>query len=159
MRYSYDARVLGIALAGSLVACAGRVSETTVRAAVARTNAALDSAFRRGDANAAAALFDEDAVLSLEFVPDWRGRGVVRTSLAQFFSSNIVTAYTLSPDELEVYGDFAYERGTFMWAARPKGQTPGAPRQLRYAAVRRRGPDGVWRIHRYLENSTALPPR
>ena len=83
----------------------------------------------------------------------------VRTSLAQFFRGNVVTAYTLAPDELEVYGDVAYERGTFTWAAGPKAQTPAAPRRLRYAAVRRRGPDGTWRIHRYIENSTALPPR
>jgi uncharacterized protein (TIGR02246 family) len=123
-----------------------------------RANAALDSAFRRGDDAAAAALMTEDVVLSLEGVPDWRGREVVRGNLAGFFAGNAVAAFTLVPDELEAYGEVAYERGTFTWAGGPKGQ-PAPARQVRYSLVRRRGPDGVWRIHRYIENSPAPAPR
>jgi ketosteroid isomerase-like protein len=82
----------------------------------------------------------------------------VRGNLARFFSGNTVAAFTLVPDELETYGDVAYERGTFTWVGGSKGQLSPA-RQARYSLVRRRGRDGVWRIHRYIENSPAPVPR
>ena len=122
-------------------------------------NAALDSAFRLGDANAVAALTTEDVVLSLENVPDWRGREAVRDSLAQFFAGNTVAAFTLAPAESEEYGDVAYERGTFTWISAANGERPVARRSLRYSIVRHRGPDGVWRLHRYIENSTEVAPQ
>ena len=83
----------------------------------------------------------------------------MRDALVQFFAGNTVAAFTLAPDESEEYGDVAYERGTFTWISATNGQPSVARRNLRYSTVRQRGPDGVWRLHRYIENSAeAAPP-
>jgi hypothetical protein len=84
----------------------------------------------------------------------------VRESLVQFFGGNTVAAFTLAPEESEEYGDVAYERGTFTWMSGAKGQPPTPARHLlRYSIVRHRGTDGVWRIHRYIENSPQPAPQ
>jgi uncharacterized protein (TIGR02246 family) len=159
--HAHDGGLLAATL-GALVATAcaqhdSRADSATFQVVADSANAALDSAFRRGDAAAATALMTDDVVLALECVPDWVGRDAVRTNLGQFFAGNAVAAFTLTPDEIEAYGDLAYERGTFTWASGPKGQPTSSPRQARYSLVRHRGPDGVWRIRRYLENSPERP--
>lgn len=123
---------------------------------VAPRNAALDSAYRRGDASAAAAEFTDSVVIAAEGIPDLTPRRTVQDLLAQFFSANRVASFTLQPLELSVAGNQAFERGTFVWSAGPKSG-PLTSRNGRYFVLRVREPDGVWRIHRYIENCLPAP--
>jgi uncharacterized protein (TIGR02246 family) len=124
-----------------------------VQAAIVSANASFDSAYRRGDAAAAADLMTEDVVLSLDGLPDVRGRAAMRDLLSNFFVANVAKALTLVPIEFEVYGDVAYERGSMTWIGGPKGQATYPVQNLRYSVVRHRGADGAWRIHRLIETS------
>lgn len=144
-------------VATSISACAA-VSGTsgTIDTVALPANAAFDSAYRSGDADAVAALMTEDAVISAEGVPDVTGRTVIRDVLARLFESSRVGAFTLQPVELEIAGAFAFERGTFIFSSGPKDGEQTA-RMGRYTLIRRRGSDGRWLLHRYMENCLPSP--
>ena len=149
----------GVALAIGCLSCASPGAAPTsaaVRAVVDRENAALDIAFRGGDAIAAAGLMTDDVVLSLIGVPDWVGRETVQRHLAELFAANTVAAHTFTPTEVEVYGDVAFERGDLTWIGGPKGKPAPPATHARYTLIRRRGSDGSWHIRRYIENA-AVP--
>jgi uncharacterized protein (TIGR02246 family) len=158
-RFSVSAFVvacLGLAVSAG----AGRAQKPTAaaaaRAQIELALARLDSVSRAGDADGNAALFTEDAVVSLGTLDDVRGRDALRSAMVGFYQRNVVQAHQLQLTELEVYGDVAYSRGTYLWVAGARGQ-PATTERGRYAAVWQRGADGLWRIHRYLENLLPSP--
>src|SRR5687767_1666677 len=83
---------------------AGRLSVSDPLSVVTSANAALDSAYRHGDADAAAALLTDSVVLSAENIPDLAGRRTIRDLLTQFFAANSVQAFTLRPIEVQIFG-------------------------------------------------------
>ena len=119
-------------------------------------NAALDSAYRKGDADAIAALLSDSVVMSAENIPDLSGRSTLRDVMTQFFVGNTVHEFSLRAAEVRTFGDNFFERGVFTWTAAPKGST-AVPRNGRYMLLRIRGEDGAWRIHRYIENCLPAP--
>lgn len=145
-----------LAFAVSCSQAIGSSSPGAISVIAAPVNAALDTAYRRGNATAAVALMTDSVVISAEGIPDLSGRPTVRDLLTQFFAGNTVEAFTLQPIELQLYGNQAFERGTFLWAAGPKGGTI-TRRKGRYTILRVRESDGAWRIHRYLENCLPAP--
>lgn len=146
----------GTSLTVSCTSAVVRAGPDAIRTVSVPANAALDSAYRRGDADAAAALMSESVVLSAENVPDLIGRSTIRDVMRQFFTTSSVEAFTLSAAEIQIYGDHAFERGTFVWSAGPKGE-PAIRRNGRYMLLRVRDSDGVWKIHRYIENCLPAP--
>ena len=131
-----------------------------VRAKILSVGSAIDTAFRRGDAEGAAAYFTDDAVMSPAEQSDVNGRAGVRAFFANFLAGNAVSYFTTQPTAIEVCDSLAYERGTFAWAFVPRGQ-PSVMLRGRYSTMWVRGGDGIWRIHRYLENliPNSAPPR
>ncbi len=121
------------------------------RAGIQAAHVRLDSVSRAGDARANADVYTPDAVVSLGTLDDVRGRDALYRAMAGFYQRNVVQAHRLTTVELEVYGDTAYDRGTYLFVSGPRGR-PATTDRGRYFAMWVRGADGVWRIHRYLEN-------
>lgn len=132
------------------------VGPRSIRGVALPMNAALDTAYRRGDAAAVAALMSDSVVISAENIPDISGRLAIRDLLTQFFNAHSVRVYTLNPLEVNIYGEHAFERGTFEWIAGPKGG-PMTRRNGRYMLLRIRDTDGAWKIHRLIENCLPAP--
>ncbi len=135
--------------AGAQVASAGADARASIQAMHAR----LDSVSRAGDARGNADLFTEDAVVGLSTLQDVRGRDALLRMMTAFYQKYVVQVHELTTAELEVYGDTAYDRGTYLWIVGPR--EPGGAvttERGRYAAVWHKGVGGTWRIHRYLEN-------
>jgi uncharacterized protein (TIGR02246 family) len=118
---------------------------------IAQVTGALDAAFRRGDAAAVPTFFSDDAIVSFVDLEDTSGRLAIGSLFRDFAAANTVTAFQRQLVEVQVCGASAYERGTFLFIFGPAGQAPITQRG-RYLTVWVRGPDGVWRIHRYMEN-------
>ncbi len=129
----------------------GRLAD--VRLLIERANAQLDSAYQSGDADRAAMLFTEEAVWLSNGMVDLPGRDAIRTFTRRFFQTHTVSVFTLTLSELEVCGPAAYDRGTFEWTSISSDQDTTVQRG-RYSAVRTRGSDGQWRIHRLLDNTS-----
>jgi ketosteroid isomerase-like protein len=147
-----------VSLISSVLACASDASRSDIdtQSLSRPANAALDSAYRKGDAGAIAVLLTDSVVISAEGIPDLVGSATVRDALGQFFAGNQVAAFTLQATELLAVGDQAFERGTFVWSAGPKNGAVKS-RNGRYMLVRVRQPDGTWQMHRYLENCLPAP--
>ena len=111
----------------------------------------FEAAFLEGNPQAVVGLMTVDAVASLIGGPDIMGEEALLRFFQDFFGELTVSAYRTTVAEVEVYGDVAYDRGTFIWESVLSDGTPiNAPG--RYSAVRHRGSEGVWRVHRLIEN-------
>lgn len=151
-------RLVAIMLAATLAGACATISGTggTIETVALPANAAFDSAYRSGDANAVAALLTEDAIISSEGIPDVAGRDVIRDVLSRLFETTTVAAFTLQPTELQVSGAIAFERGTFIFSSGPKDGEQST-RTGRYTLLRKRGSDGRWLVHRYMESCLPSP--
>ena len=128
---------------------------TTGPAAVEEIQAASNlysGAFLAGDADSIANLSTIDVIASPIDLDDIEGRDSVRSFFRQAFVSMTVFVYRFSVIEAEIYGDVCYDRGTYVWES-VWGDQPNTRTSGRYSAVRRRGNDGVWRVHRIIENA------
>ena len=127
-----------------------------VRRAVEASNAEFVAAMKRGDAAALAALYTEDAIVLPPNSDMIRGRAAIRKFFADFLGSTKVTAAEITTQEVFVSGATAYEVGTNRLAMQAAGQ-PAVTDRGKYLVVWQRGPDGRWRVHRDMFN-TSLPP-
>lgn len=114
---------------------------------IAREAANLDAALVRGDPDAIAAHFTEDAILGESGAADAKGRPAIREFLARGNEVRTVTRHHLTRDELIVMGDRAIEFARFDEGKRLRDGTEVTERG-RVVSDWRRGEDGRWRIAR-----------
>ncbi len=140
----------------SFAACApGEADPDTVaqvRLGIELVNSELQEAYRQGDADHAITLMTEDVVLMPNGAPSFGGSDAVRGLLSNIFNGVTVSTYDLTTNELHVYGETAFELGSYEWVALV-GERDTIVEQGRYSAVRKRSADGRWLIHRLLENT------
>lgn len=158
MRLASVGRMLFLASLASCNRVPSRVADdqASIRAQLAQFHLEFDSLYRRADAQGIAARLTDSVVVSPIEGPDLSGRETVRGILAAFFDANAVAQYSLELTELDVSDSSAFGRGTFVWASGPRGAV-AQERRGRFAAVYRRGADGIWRLHRLLENLLPAP--
>jgi len=117
-----------------------------VRSSIESGNRAFAAAFLRGDAEAVAELYTEDA----QVMPPGAGAVAGRPAIAAFWKSAIdagVKDLVLLTEQVESAGELAYEIGRVRIVAEDGGVT-----EDRYLVVWKRG-DGGWRLHRDIWNS------
>ncbi len=153
------ALALGAGWLGLAAPARAQTSDPTAaaRAQIAAVQVRWDSIARAGDAAANADLFTEDALVGLGGLADLRGRPAILAAMKGFYERYFVQAEQHRTVELEAYGDTAYDRGTYLFVSGPRGGAAKTERG-RYSAVWHRGADGVWRVHRYLENLLPADP-
>ncbi len=103
----------------------------------------------RGDPQALASMFTENAVLLEPGMEEFRGREAIERFATGMFDEFMLTAITGEITELTVHGDSVYEWGTYV----EQGGRPGEPITSypgRYMAFWQRAADGKWRIHRMM---------
>ena len=117
-----------------------------VRSSIESGNRAFAAAFLRGDAEAVAELYTEDA----QVMPPGAGAVAGRPAIAAFWKGAIdagVKDLALVTEQVESAGDLAYEIGRVRIVAKDGGVT-----EDRYLVVWKRGVGG-WRLHRDIWNS------
>ena len=108
--------------------------------------ASWEDAMQRGDADAAAAVFDEAAVQLRPGRPTNRGRAAIAASYREDLAHARVGAVKMTPSHTEVKGDSALEHGTFRitWIDRSDaGKSAELHGRYLLAARRHRG---AWRL-------------
>lgn len=121
------------------------VNSTAIRAAIEDARNAFIAALRRGDLEATASAYAEDARLLAPSAEVLSGR----SSILRFWQAGVeagVDAIDLVAHEVEVEagGDVAYEIGRYVLSLRPP-DGPAVTDRGRYLLVYRRGTDGSWR--------------
>jgi uncharacterized protein (TIGR02246 family) len=127
-----------------------------LREAVEEAGRRHTDAWKRGDADAAAAMYTDDALLMFPSMETVRGRAAIHAFVGSVFSTTRIDRLDVTTEELDVHGDTAYERGTYSEAYTVQGQ--GAKQERgRYILVWKRQLDGAWKIHRFLGNRISPP--
>ncbi len=116
---------------------------------------ALDNA---SDAAGLASLYTNEAVLMPPNEAAVTGNQAIeswsQTSFDQFTTSEL----TLAPDEVEVVGDWAFERGTYMIALTPKADCEPMEDRGKYIVILRKQVDGSWKMAHDIWNSDNPAP-
>lgn len=136
--------VIAVAAASFLYARPARSDD--VRAAVDAGNRAFIAAFMRGDAQAVANLYTENAQMIAPGAPVARGRSAIAAAWEKSIKSG-VKDLALSTADVESAGDLASETGVVRIVGRD-----GAVTQGRYVVVWKRT-NGEWKLHRDIWNT------
>ena len=107
---------------------------------------------RTGPAEATAALFTAEGELLEPGLAALHGREAIRTFLAPLFAAVVVESATSESDAVEVYGNTAYQWGTYRQRVAEKSEKGKAAKDYhgRYVASWRREADGHWRLAKML---------
>ncbi len=104
---------------------------------------------------ALAAMYSTDAAFMPPNESVVQGRAAIQSWLSAFPP---VTAFSLTPQQVDGQGDLAYARGTYMMTVTP----PGAPAPVedhgKYIVIERKQPDGSWLITDDIFNSDVPLP-
>lgn len=127
-----------------------------VRQAIEDANTQFMEAIKRGDAASVAALYTEDAKL----LPAGSEMGTGKQAIQAFWESALkmgVRSLTLETLDIGYEGDLAYEIGTYSLDIQPEGGQATTDRG-KYVTVRKRQPDGSWKLVADIWNSDSPPP-
>ena len=124
--------------------------------AINHVRAAHIAALNDGDVNAWVAAFTNDGVQMPPNAPANLGRESIR-AWSQAFLAPFRVAFTLAVDEVQVAGDWAFERG--MYTITLTSKASGEPLQDigKYLTIYQRQPGGAWGMARDIWNSNNPP--
>ena len=156
-RFKHGLLVAAVILA--VVGCAQSAPPAADTAADEAAIRAADStwfaAYNAGDVDGVAALYADDAVVSVPGAPPARGSAAIREALARDMEGTSKGGFTLTPSatpETGASGDLGYIWNTFKVTDK-SGATVDAGKYLTLAARK----DGKWRIIRDIWNSDSPP--
>ncbi|MCL6544555.1 MAG: SgcJ/EcaC family oxidoreductase [Bryobacteraceae bacterium] len=116
------------------------------------------AAYNSADAAAAAALYTDDAVMLPANEPAVEGRQAIQESLRRELGQG-PTKISITPQETEIAGEWAFERGQAVITTTPKGAKDAVELSAKYLVILRRQPDGDWKIHRDMTNLDTPSPQ
>ena len=160
MRIQLVRALCAMALTAALAACAPAPPPDTTAEDTAAINTLRDAwtaAYNARDVDTLIGMYTEDAMELPENAPAVMGHAGLRDMFTTQFAAGQGTA-TVTSEELQLMGDWAYDRGTFTLTVTPEGG--GEPVQAvnaRYLVILRQGADGSWKLARLMSNS-ATPP-
>ena len=128
-------------------ALAGAGEPATAEAAIRARLAAWTEAFNRGDAAAACTLFADDLKSDMQGAPAGDKAAVCGRLATALAKGDRTLSYAFDIHEILVSGDLAVVRLTWVLTEGPGGRLLSRDEGL---DIFRRGPDGAWRIARYM---------
>ena len=154
MRLSPYACVFLLCLPLALVCCATpeAMDVAQVRKSIEEAGVRFAQAFNRGDATSVAAMYTDDATI----LPPNGEMIQGREGFQGFFTGAIeggMKDFTLTTVDVGWSGDTAYEIGKYTLKIQPEGQE-GTTDAGKYVLVWKRQPDGAWKIHADIWNSS-----
>jgi len=134
--------------------CAANAGATGAADAVAAKDIAATlhrytAAVKAGPVDAIVACYTEDADLLQPGMAPLHGRQAIHDFLAPLATQFAVESAEMASDSLQVFGDSAFQWGTYRQAAGPVGAKPGHY-EGRFAAQWQRDVDGTWRMRRLM---------
>ena len=148
-------------LAGAMLLPAGcapreETDAEVVTAAVNEIWSQYSSSLNSGDIDAWVALWAEDGIQMPPNSPPVVGKERIRErnkAVLDQFSFDM----SITNEEVEVAGDWAYSRGTYMATLTPKQGGEPVLIDGKYMTILLRQPDGSWKIRRDIFNSNVPP--
>lgn len=115
------------------------------------------AAVRAKDIPALCGMVTDDAVFLPPGFPPLRGKQAVEAMYQSFFPQFRSVEQTVSMEEVQVAGDWAFAWGTEMFTLLP--QSGGAPIEIegKGMSILKRQPDGSWKFARGINNTLPKP--
>jgi uncharacterized protein (TIGR02246 family) len=153
----------GVLLAALLNAGCGTgkpaVTDTKAdEAAIRQLLADVGRHFDAGDYEAMLALYTDDVIVTAPGLPDTIGKAAWLKGIETTLPQGVKMQLRFDTQEIEIGGDLAYERGTFVVAV---VDTAGATQPVaggRHIHIFKRQADGSWKGWRLMENSADPAP-
>ena len=123
-----------------------------------RNHQAWLDAMKANDAEALGRLVTEDAVLMPPNQPAVVGRAAVIDWFAGVVTQARTTGIGVPQREVIVAGDWAIERGSFVWNIAPAAGGAPIEDHGNFLAIHQRQVDGTWKVTRNIWNSTLPAP-
>ena len=120
----------------------------------------MTAAFNSNDAAAVAAAYADDAVMMDPNQAAIEGKQAIQAAYEarskENASESVTLAFAFTPREIQVAGDWAYDRGNYTVTVTPKSGKP-MERSNKYLTIYKRQSDGSWKIYRDTSNSNNPP--
>lgn len=143
---------LVVAVALLFAACSPPPSTAAAQQQIDSAAVEIWDAVARSDAATVLRHYADDAILMGSGAPMVKGKAAVATFLDDLFKRNTIKAAKGRVTDIAVSGDLAVETGTYEMTIVPNNGPEIADRG-KYIHVWRRGPDGSWKVTRYIANS------
>lgn len=130
--------------------------EEQIRKAIRAANRKFGEGIRKGDPAAVGALYTEDAILMPPNNEMIRGRHGTEGFWGAAIKMGVRDA-VLKPVELNQVGNEVHEIGNYALKIQPEGQKPFEDKG-KYVVIWKQEPEGTWKLHRGIWNSS-LPPK
>ena len=149
----------------TIVSCAPAAEEAveeaaTTEADVEAINSQRDEFITLNNANDAAglaSLYTNDAMLMPPNQEAVSGKQEIQSWFQTTFDQ-FTSEITLASEELEVGGDWAFDRGAYLIVLTPKASGEAAEDRGKYITILRKQADGSWKMARDIWNSDNLLP-
>lgn len=142
---------------GAPPAAAAAPDPAAVRQEIEAANARQVDAILKGDVQAAAANYADDAIFMNPGAPAAQGKAALVAVFDGMLQSTTISDVRMRTNDVVVSGDLAVEYGSYAWTLTPKGGK-AMPDSGKYMTVWRKQADGSWRIIRDINNSD-VPPK
>lgn len=147
----------GLCLLLVMGGCAPRSTEGDEKA-IRELLAHIQQSFNSGNLDEFMPVFADDAVMTSQGLPDVTGPAAIR-AVYEGALAQLDMQVRFQTDELNVFGDLAYERGTYTIEMKDKATGQNLPEvHNRHIHIFKRQPDGQWRTWRMMTNSAAAAP-
>lgn len=124
-------------------------NEAAVRAAIDSADRRFETAFKAGDAAAAAADYEENATSMPPNMEPETGRAAIQKGYADLFKQvGKVNEFTAHVKDVDAFGDHVIEIGSYDMSFTPTGAKEPVKDHGSYINYWRKQPDGSWKIHR-----------
>jgi ketosteroid isomerase-like protein len=135
-------------LAGCAPASSPETTEADIQA-LREMSPQFLAAFNAGESTAE--MFTEDAVRMAPHLPDIVGQEAIRENDLAYFADFTATQ-TATTDEVQVYGDVGFARGTWRVLETPKAGGDEVERNGKWLIIFERQSDGQWKATRHIWN-------
>jgi uncharacterized protein (TIGR02246 family) len=115
------------------------------------------AAVRAKDVDRLKEMVTDDVVFLPPGFPPIRGKQAVEAMYRSFFPQFSTVEQTVSTEEVQVAGDWAYVWGNEILVLAPKGGGPNIQMQGKGMSILRRQPDGSWKFARGINNAAPAP--
>ena len=160
MRFNLTLLLLPLMVACAPTAEETRLSEAAAAQAHAEAITALwdkyDAAVENGDVEAVLAIHTDDSVRMPPNEPTIIGKEGIRSWYQRLFDQATVEL-EISQEEIEVLGDWAFERGAFAATQTPKEEGEPTNDNGKFVIMSQKQPDGSWKRARAIWSSDNPP--
>jgi len=113
------------------------------------------AAFNAGNAAEVANVYTDDAILMLPYEPAFEGKQAIQAAFEALFQNNAdnTLKLTMTAQEIQIAGDWAYERGASSMTVTPKAGGKPIEDSRKYLVIFKRLPGGTWKAHRDTDSS------